>query len=910
MRRAINDFISQKYGADKVNKTISRYQEVYKSVEGSKTFEDAAEEYAFDNLLNIFLADDGGKEFFNYLNEEYTAEEKKSILEKIAEFFKDLIDRITNWADGSVSFDAELKTIREIRENVLDAISEGVQAQNASVAAEGGETRHSLYITDEEIENYLQAGDRKKKNKIASFNKGEQIAIHNYNELVEYITEATKGKRNGTVAYGKVDNILAEKVLNASDGKTDIKGKYLELNGSDLYHAYKNHREAKGKNNIPMLLDDLIYAIDNINDANVYEVKTFADSNKTQIKLTVPVEKGLILLIENNSRSRGSLLFKNAWGIKKRDSSNTEGDFKNPIEGKNPSALRDDTISSDTNVSQSDKNSKRNSLELEGLTEIGNKTLGYTNDRIEQLLKDYAASSPNYAQAYVTTISPKEYLNLTTGYKNRFLKNIEETSKDLDLEEMKDNRQPIFIEIDKTGEVVGHEGRHRVYALQKAGFNNIPVLVFDYSNKYSKEYQESMDLMPQWFRDEDDNFTDKDKVTLKSLIPFSRANEERIKNTYGENAKADARYSLDVEYDEAVENNDTEKMEELVETAARTAGYDSPKLYHGTQDFGFTQLDTSMSDDGFTFFATNNPYIASSYSGVAGERKITENRAITDENIADMARETGNFKKIIDFPAGDTKTRYDYLRKQFKRMSDFVKKNEKLMYDRNLMNEYREFSNALTEGILFENLNDREVAKNIRGLLNPLSNAEFVISDYAYDILNGLLLTNRIGVEKHALILDGMLKTVEQVKENYLPGETWGNYGLYANTDNMLEVDGKGANWNTIQVAKEKESYTPKQLLEMLEDSGIYENVSYSDGMFNLNGTLRDKGFVERVLHVDSMHQSSYETLGTREIAERAKNRGYDGVIVRNITDDGGKNRNKYHNNEYGDIYIFFNPQQ
>ena len=174
--------------------------------------------------------------------------------------------------------------------------------------------------------------------------------------MVEYIKEATKGKRNGTVAYGKVDNILAEKVLNVSDGKTDIKGKYLELNGSNLYHAYKNHRETKGKNNIPMSLDDLIYAIDNINDANVYEVKTFADSNKTQIKLTVPVEKGLILLIENNSRSRGSLLLKNAWGIKKRDSSNTEGDLKNPIEGKNPSALRDDTISSESNVSRLDKN--------------------------------------------------------------------------------------------------------------------------------------------------------------------------------------------------------------------------------------------------------------------------------------------------------------------------------------------------------------------------------------------------------------------------------------------------------------------------------------------------------------------------------------------------------------------------
>ena len=320
--------------------------------------------------------------------------------------------------------------------------------------------------------------------------------------------------------------------------------------------------------------------------------------------------------------------------------------------------------------------------------------------------------------------------------------------------------------------------------------------------------------------------------------------EENVKNSH----------SLEVEYNEALKKNDTAMLDRLVRQAATEAGFDSPKLFHGTQAFRFTVLDTSMSDDGLTFFATNNLSIASSYSGATGQRGITENRTITDDNIAEMAKETGLFKNVEDFPSGDKQSRYEYLQRKYARMSDFAHKHEKEMRERGLYEDYLNFSNALFEGVTFQNINEGEVGKNLRKLLRPLKEAHYVISDYAHEIENVLLLTNNNGLNLHALILDNMLKTAEQVKNDYLPGETWGNYGLYANTDNMLEVDGKGANWNTI--------------------SGE-------------NG----------------------EKLATREIAQRAKDQGYDGVIIRNITDDGGKNRNKYHYNELGDIYIFFNPQ-
>lgn len=37
----------------------------------------------------------------------------------------------------------------------------------------------------------------------------------------------------------------------------------------------------------------------------------------------------------------------------------------------------------------------------------------YTEDRIDRIIAEYSASSPNYAQAYVATISPRDFLKLT-----------------------------------------------------------------------------------------------------------------------------------------------------------------------------------------------------------------------------------------------------------------------------------------------------------------------------------------------------------------------------------------------------------------------------------------------------------------------------------------------------------------
>lgn len=330
-------------------------------------------------------------------------------------------------------------------------------------------------------------------------------------------------------------------------------------------------------------------------------------------------------------------------------------------------------------------------------------------------------------------------------------------------------------------------------------------------------------------------------------------NSNQIKSIDNEHPSEDEdiRYSLnmlDTEYDTALKNNNMEVANALVRQAANEAGYNSPALYHGTLDFGFTQIDLDKMDDKISFFATDTLSMASSYSGTQKERSISEDAKISEENIVDSLKELHRWKDIRQFKAGDENARYDYLNERFKRMNDFAKQHERDLRERGLLDEYRDLANTLVEQIMFKNFDDRAINRKLR----PLREAHYVISDYARDIREAMLPLRREGMGRNVYMLDGIPKTEENVRD-YLPDEYQGIYKLYGNLDNMLSIDGNGSNWNSIKV----------------------------------NG----------------------EELATREIAKKAKDLGYDGVIIRNITDDGGRNNALNHYVERGNVYIFFDPR-
>ena len=187
--------------------------------------------------------------------------------------------------------------------------------------------------------------------------------------------------------------------------------------------------------------------------------------------------------------------------------------------------------------------------------DVYNRTVVLKDSTVDQYLKDYASeTSPNYAQAYVTRMSPSAFLDLTTSRIGRSRISQETGELDTDQLEKYNARNPIFLTIDHTtGDVVGHEGRHRMMALDRAGIRSVPVLLFDSSNKNGKTALDSLELHGQDFG----TSRSYANVTVHNVQPLSYGNRdnvveavatqptnERIAENYGRNT---IRYSREMD---------------------------------------------------------------------------------------------------------------------------------------------------------------------------------------------------------------------------------------------------------------------------------------------------------------------------------------------------------------------------
>ncbi len=219
-----------------------------------------------------------------------------------------------------------------------------------------------------------------------------------------------------------------------------------------------------------------------------------------------------------------------------------------------------------------------------------NRTALLTEDTVDRWLRDYASkSNPKYAQAYITRMTPKQFLDLTTSTMGRLA--INRGTEDLDADKLiKATQQNPLQIIISDGEVVGHEGRHRMNALQRAGVSSIPVLVFDSSNKYSKQDVADMELRGQDFVHSRSYAIE----ALHDLIPLNYENRDRIVQEYGTQPGAERlneKYGVantvkfsretDAAYLAAVKAGDMDTAQRMVDEAAEKAGY-TIKAYHGT----------------------------------------------------------------------------------------------------------------------------------------------------------------------------------------------------------------------------------------------------------------------------------------------------------------------------------------
>ncbi len=416
------------------------------------------------------------------------------------------------------------------------------------------------------------------------------------------------------------------------------------------------------------------------------------------------------------------------------------------------------------------------------------------------------------------------------------------------------------------------------------------------------------------------------------------------------------RYSLtraNDEYMKAVESGNVEEQQRLVDEAAENAGYDTV-LYHGTQSFGFTQIDVSKySDDGMSFFATSNPEMAQTYSAKSGTREISRKSGIENLSLPQVV------DRLNAVAAADTS---DYDRYTYRIMNRSDTETLKKSIQSGIKELRAETERLISEYAdrLAKDFNGEDELKHsrLRSLLNALdSDSASKLSANLYTVLNhneifddaakvkfgNLEADIRLLEKLAALKTDEDVVVREDTDRYYIVVEDQekarnrlekldnsGNYVLRGRTEGFLEIDGNGHNWNDIFTTLEpKGGNTLKaeydfgsESLKLSDRDGEFAVIpakSVADAVspmarafarrygttFATTVLAQTKDQLKNSATAEVKIKSTGKT-NTRDIANFAREQGYPGVKITDIYDNGGRGSEAGR----GDVYIFFNPDQ
>lgn len=169
-----------------------------------------------------------------------------------------------------------------------------------------------------------------------------------------------------------------------------------------------------------------------------------------------------------------------------------------------------------------------------------------TQSRIDEAIEYNGASNPAYARRLITRISPSDFIDLTVKRENQnrtvFDSKVQgdhgNTMGNYDYESaLKDSRANPYLVIDvPTGRVIGHNGRHRMRAMELLGINSVEIEVELYDEGIVKTHKgiiKDLAISSQ--------FDTKTQTRLSNLIPLNESYRVEIEKTYGEKAHSNAK---------------------------------------------------------------------------------------------------------------------------------------------------------------------------------------------------------------------------------------------------------------------------------------------------------------------------------------------------------------------------------
>lgn len=134
-------------------------------------------------------------------------------------------------------------------------------------------------------------------------------------------------------------------------------------------------------------------------------------------------------------------------------------------------------------------------------TVVDEATAGWSEKRIKDYLREYGYSMDGAkTKGVAVSMTPDQFLNLTTDGPQHKAEIIKEAGS-LDLRRLRGDPTSIFLSVEETEnglQVVGHEGRHRMAALQAAGITDAPVVLRFYKGK-DRVPQDVVQLYPEDF---------------------------------------------------------------------------------------------------------------------------------------------------------------------------------------------------------------------------------------------------------------------------------------------------------------------------------------------------------------------------------------------------------------------------
>lgn len=166
----------------------------------------------------------------------------------------------------------------------------------------------------------------------------------------------------------------------------------------------------------------------------------------------------------------------------------------------------------------------------------------YTDERINREIQNSSANGiPDYAKSYITWVDPIDFIYATTT-SEEYRNTLKEEAGKLDLDRLKKETQPIHLTVNfETGDIVGHEGRHRMLALRDKGISKVAVIIDAINDdRHHTKPIEFMSLNGQKFP----NGRHGTDMFLHDMLPLSERYAEDARRFFSTEAASKIRFSV------------------------------------------------------------------------------------------------------------------------------------------------------------------------------------------------------------------------------------------------------------------------------------------------------------------------------------------------------------------------------